>query len=153
AGDTILIRSFSGTYTGADTQYPGSIIPKPGTAGGCGTVLSGTTPVSLGTSTCTEYSGYQNERPLIRGFNNITFVYIKNLIVEPNWPTTLPSSAGLVGVFHSRIENVEIRNVGLMGMDAVGNSEMINMNVHDVGFDKATCTLFGGGTTCYGIYT
>src|SRR5262249_60797674 len=92
-------------------------------------------------------------RPLIRGFNNTTFVYIKNLIVDPNWPTTLPSSAGLVGVFHSRIENVEIRNVGLMGMDAVGNSEMINMNVHDVGFDKATCTLFGGGTTCYGIYT
>jgi hypothetical protein len=67
-------------------------------------------------------------------------------------------STAVFGMNFSRMENVEVRNAGHQGMFGLGNSEFINLNVHDNGFwdppgghpcppDEPT------GGQCHGAYT
>ena len=63
-GDTILVRSFSGIYTG--TGEHGQVMPKPGTSVTNRTILW----------------GYQNELPIINGLSEAHFVHAKNLILD-----------------------------------------------------------------------
>jgi hypothetical protein len=140
AGDTILVRSFSGVYTGNSTDVPGGIVPKSGTLGGCGAAGG----VTLGTSTCTVIQGYKDELPVVRAFVGVHRVYLKNLILDAN---NISGVIAIFGASFSRVENLEIRNFGSGGILFIGNSEMINLHVHDNG-SVGPCT-----PACHGVYT
>ena len=143
-GDTILVRSFSGTYSGigrcSSNPNPSvckSIVPKAGTS----------------TSNRTVIQGYQSELPVVHSVEGANYVIIKNMIVDSNNSSNV---VGFFGVSFARIENVEIRNHGYHGMLFVENSEMINLNVHNNGFNNEQCTPGKGlGHTgqCHGLYT
>ena len=135
AGDTILIRSFSGVYTGS-AGYSG-IVPK-----------SGTSP-----SVRTTYSGYLTERPRVGPIGNgstpASYVYIKNLIVDMQ--NTFDSYMG--GISYSRLENLEIKNGGVHGILGIGSSELINLDVHDNGSNNSLCIPATPNYQCHGVYT
>jgi hypothetical protein len=127
AGDTILVRAFSGTYTGsAELQAVG--------------------PITGAVNNRIFIEGFQNELPVVKGFNLITHVYIKNLIVDA---ANEAETIGFSGTINSRIENVEVRNQGSNGFLGVENSELINLNVHHNGLNNAQCTPH---SECHGIY-
>jgi hypothetical protein len=97
--------------------------------------------------------GRSGENTRLRGLDGqsfgTTFMYltVKDLILEGSG-----GNAGLIGVFGfygGRLENVEIRNFGDNGMLGIGESEMINLNVHHNGF-SAGCAA---GPGCHGLYT
>jgi hypothetical protein len=135
-GDTIRVR-------GSATHYTGS--GESGAINGSGSSNSNRLTIE----------GYQSERPIVRGFHGNSFVNIRNLIVDMN---QIVGSTAVFGMNFSRMENVEVRNAGHQGMFGLGNSEFINLNVHDNGFwdppgghpcppDEPT------GGQCHGAYT
>jgi Right handed beta helix region len=129
AGDTVLVRAFSGTYTGsAELQAVG--------------------PITGAVNNRIFIEGYQSELPVVKGFNLITHVYIKNLIVDA---ANEAETIGFSGTINSRIENVEVGNQGYHGFLGVKNSELINLNVHHNGFNSAECKTNPG--QCHGLYT
>jgi hypothetical protein len=118
-GDTILIRSFSGTYRGSGES---NLI----------SARAGTSP-----SNRTLYQGYGRERPVVTGFDgqdNRDYIHIKNLIIDGNNEV---DSLGIFGGRWLRIENVEIKNCGRHGILGPENSEFINLNVHHNGHNTA----------------
>jgi hypothetical protein len=151
AGDTILVRGLVATpYTGSSVDVPGGIVPKAGTLGGCG--ASG--GVSLGISTCSVIQGYQNEIPTVRAFVGVHRVYLKNLIVDS---AKVNGTIAIFGASFARLENLEVKNAAQEGIFGIGNSELINLNLHDNGFypsagiDNPVCAPLGGD--CHGVYT
>jgi Right handed beta helix region len=137
-GDTILVRSFSGTYTGIGrcigNPGPGckSIVPKPGTS----------------TSKRTVIQGYQSELPVVDSFEGAHYVLIKNMILDSNNGSSV---TGIFGGSFARVENVEIRNMGYHGILGVRDTELINLNVHHNGFNNSQCNGPQEGE-CHGLY-
>ena len=130
AGDTIIIRSFAGVYTGFSPRSGSSLNNR------------------------TTYHGYQNELPIVRGFGqdcNATcqpaqYVLVKNLIVDGG---NAFQQSCIGDQLFLRYENLEIRNCGQHGMLGIGYSELIDLNVHSNGYNNAG----GDGGAGHGLYT
>jgi hypothetical protein len=112
-GDIIVVRGSAIHYTGSGGG--GAILRAEGSSSGNRLTIE----------------GYQNERPIVRGFDAITFVNVHNLIVDMN---RIVDTVAVVSADFVRMEDVEVRNAGHHGMYGVRNSEFINMDVHDNGW-------------------
>jgi hypothetical protein len=142
-GDTIYVRSFSGVYTGSGeynsvSHISGSSADNRLRIFGCPADVCGSA-----------------ERPIVRSFYLSSFLHIKDLIVDGG--NTLNSSmrdVGAVGL-SSRLENLEIRNMGEQGLAGSTCCELINLDVHDNGFNSDVCNVSpgeGGYGQCHGAY-
>ena len=143
-GDTIYVRSFLGVYTGSGSynsvaNISGSSAAKRLRIFGC--------PAGVCASA---------ERPIVRSFYSSSFLHIKDLIVDGG-NTRNSSMRDVGGVnFSSRLENLEIRNMGEQGLAGSTCCELINLNVHNNGFNADLCSPsvpFGEGDgQCHGAY-
>jgi hypothetical protein len=135
AGDTILVRSFAGIYTGSSDQ--GGVVPKSGTTINNRSVIQ----------------GYQGELPRISGIGDTnrdsSFIVVKDVIFDGI--NNCNACFGVVSMQFVRLENVEVRDFGGHGMAGLNNSEFINMNVHHNGFRANP--LVDCGNYCHGIYS
>jgi hypothetical protein len=143
-GDTIYVREFNGQYLGTKNVDRTAILPKGGTSEFNMSVIE----------------GYQNERPLIYVMHHLNYVHLKNVILDGNNGRDVTM---ISGVNHSIIEGVEVRNGGGGGIYAVSNSLLLNMNVHDNGYNgkggnssgdpsQDQCPPVKNGWQCHGIY-
>jgi hypothetical protein len=150
-GDTILVRSFSGVYTGSGgtcpgclndgASYVGQVIPRSGNS-------SSSTPGTRCTTGCSNIWGYGSEIPVVQGLASAQYVYVKN--IKFDGAAAAAGAYGVANITFSRFENVEISNHGGHGMGWSEDSDWINLHLHHNGFRADP--LVDCGYKCHGMY-
>jgi hypothetical protein len=119
ANDTVNVRT--GTYAAVGYGHQGGTQFPSGSALGFLTI-----------------QGYLTERPTIRGFdfngNSVPSTYVKLVNFTVNCNAVL-DSIGVVAIHFSRMENVEVTNCGGGGLNNIGNSTLLNLDVWNNGFN------------------
>ena len=148
AGDTVYVRAFAGTYIGDGWEVPNSI--RISTDGG----LPGSSPTNrLEVFGCPIPICPTNEIPRLYGIEHSVNVHWKDFLLDGE---NLADGIGIGGIDGNRIENITIMQYGDHGIAGADNSEFINLNVHDNGWNAPGWTACPphtpSGAQCHGIY-
>jgi Right handed beta helix region len=145
AGDTVYVRAFAGTYIGDGGEGSNSI--RISTDGG----LPGSSLTNrLKIFGCPIPICPTNEVPRLFSIEHSINVHWKDFLLDGK---NLADGIGIGGIVGNRIENLTVRGYGQHGILGADDSELINLNVHQNGWNCAGWTASPpDGSLCHGIY-
>jgi hypothetical protein len=151
-GDIIRVRSSGRQYIGSGESNSVTIEQRPGSnvtgQPGAGTPLNLSTALII--EGCPASACGSLEIPSINGIDGLRHAYLRNVKLNAN---NVNNSLAARNVFHSRLENVEVTGGGLFGILSIGHSELINLNVHENGYNGPGEGCQNGSGHCHGLYT